>query len=124
VAAFFCAARLQLPQYRHFSGDNPCQIARETRFLRRCAKAIERFALQTPSVAPRLPGSNPSLVRRATLVLSVYLAVMLMVVLYHFLHSRQRGWSATISAISGSRAGSGLRACRPTGPTFPACPQK
>jgi len=80
-----------LPQYRHFSGDNPCQIARETRFLRRCVKAIERFALQTPSVAPRLPGSNPSLVRRATLVLSVYLAVMLMVVLYHFLRSRAEG---------------------------------
>lgn len=47
--------------------------------------------MQTPSVAPRFPGSNPSLVRRATLVLSVYLAVMLMVVLYHFLQSRAEG---------------------------------
>ena len=47
--------------------------------------------MQTPSVAPRLPGLNPSLVRRATLVLSVYLAVMLIAVLYHFLQSRAEG---------------------------------
>ena len=47
--------------------------------------------MQTPSVAPRLLGLNPSLVRRATLVLSVYLAVMLIAVLYHFLQSRAEG---------------------------------